>query len=360
MGDVLGFAGGLTVSESALYALSAVILALFAVTIAFSGYAVLLRARHDRKEALWEKLSAKWQEPVLAVIMDPAQIPAAQALVADEHRLHFVRFVLEYSRRVKGEERETLRQLAHPFLEGVVAQTGDRRSEIRTRAIQTLGTLGLPAYGDYVVAGLSDPSPLVSMVAARYLARKEFPQYAIHVLDHLDRFEGWNRRFFASMLAAMGPEVAPRLRDGLGDPETAKWLRGVYAEALWMQGDPLSGDIAAKALETANDRESLAALLRLIASVGYGSHVEAVRPHCTAADVVVRAQALHALGRLGDESEIPFLREAMLDDDSPWTALHAARGVKEAGGSDVLKEIAESDHPHARLAGQVLYEEDDS
>lgn len=358
MSDILGL-GGLTVSESALLALTLVILLLFLVTIAFSGYAIILRARHERKEALWEKLSAKWEEPVLSVIMDPDQIPATQALVSNEHRLHFVRFVLEYTRRVKGEERETLRKLAHPFLEGVVAQTRDRRSEIRTRAIQTLGTLGLPAYGDHVVAGLDDPSPLVSMVAARYLARKEFPQYSIHVLNHLDRFEGWNRRFFASMLAAMGPEVSPRLRDGLENEETASWLRSVYAEALWMQADPLSADIAASALATAEDRDLLAALLRLIASVGYQDHLEAVRRHCSSTDVVVRAQALHALGLLGDEREIPILREAMYDG-SPWTALHAARGVKEAGGADVLKEIAESDHPNAKLAGQVLYEEDDS
>lgn len=359
MGELLGLASRLTVSESALIALSAIILALFFVTLAFSGYAILLRARHERREALWEKLSAEWEEPVLAVIMDPAEIPATQAKVPEEYRLHFVRFVLEYSRRVRGEERATLRELALPFLSEIVERSHDRRSEVRTRAVQTLGSLGLPVYGDAVVDGLNDPSPLVTMVAARYLAREEFPQYAIHVLNHLDRFEGWNRRFLASMLAAMGPEVSPRLREGLESTETASWLRSVYAEALRMQMDPLAGDIAARALDHSNDRELLASLLRLLAVVGHEGHLEPIRHRCVSADVVVRAQALHALGLLGDQADLPMLREAMYDA-SPWTALHAARGVKEAGGQAILKEIAESDHPNAKLAGQVLYEEEDT
>jgi hypothetical protein len=49
-----------------------------------------------------------------------------------------------------------------------------------------------------------------------------------------------------------------------------------------------------------------------------------------------------------------------MNDASPWVALHAARGVREAGGERVLGELAASDHAHARLAGQVLYQEDDA
>jgi hypothetical protein len=49
-----------------------------------------------------------------------------------------------------------------------------------------------------------------------------------------------------------------------------------------------------------------------------------------------------------------------MDDPSPWATLHAARGVRAAGGRRILEEIAASDHPHAALAGQVLFEEDES
>jgi hypothetical protein len=46
-----------------------------------------------------------------------------------------------------------------------------------------------------------------------------------------------------------------------------------------------------------------------------------------------------------------------MDDPSPWAAMHAARGVREAGGERILAEIAESSHPNAELARQILFEE---
>lgn len=222
--------------------------------------------------------------------------------------------------------------------------------------MQTLGTLGLPRYSAEVLKGLYDPSPLVSMVAARYLARPEFPQYAPELMTHLHRFEGWNRRFLASMLATMGPEVSPMLRDGLLDPERPTWLRGVFAEALRMQLDPRAADAAVEALEATDDRDFSASLLRLLAAVGRPGHVEVLRALSDTDDEIVRAQALHALGVLGGRAELPLLFAGM-DDPSPWAALHAARGVRDAGGVELLEEIAESDHAQAELAGQVLFEE---
>jgi HEAT repeat protein len=358
MDQLLDLAARLTVSESGLLLLVAIVLALFGVTVSFSLYALALRVRHKRRDELWQKLSAEWEGPVLAAIVDADQIEAAQAVVPEEYRLHFVRFVLEYTRRVRGAERRTLRKLVAPYLPLVAERTNDRRSEVRTRAIQTLGTLGLPEYAEEVLAGLKDPSPLVSMVAARYLARAEFPQFAPAVMQHLDRFEGWNSRFLASMLATIGPDATQVLRDGLMNVETPPWLRAVQAEALRMQLDPVAGDIAIKALETAEDRELIASLLRLLAVVGRPEHVPAIRVLCGSSDIIVRAQALHALGLLSDETDIPLLVEAM-HDHSPWAALHAARGVHEAGGAAILSEIAQSDHENARLAGQVLFEEEE-
>ena len=351
--------GSFTATEGALITLSIIVIALMLVALFFSAYAVLLRARHARRDRLWEALSARWEAPVLAAILDPDAVPAAQATVPEEYRLHFVQFVLEYSRRVRGAERRTLRVLAEPYLDEVAERTHHRNSEVRTRAVQTLGTLGLPKYSEDVLRGLEDPSPLVSMVAARYLARAEFPQFAPAVMKHLGRFEGWNPRFLASMLAAIGPEASPVLRQGLVDTATPTWLRAVYAEALRMQLDPLAGDLALEALGTTDERELLAPLLTLLAAVGRPDHVPTIREYCSSDDIIVRAQALHALGLLSDAAEIPLLLDAM-DDPSPWATLHAARGVRAAGGRRILEEIAASDHPHAALAGQVLFEEDES
>ena len=208
-----------SLTEGVLLVLSGVIIALFGVTLLFSLYAILLRFRHARRDRLWTALTHRWEEPVLAAIVDPDRVADVHAAVPEEYRLHFVNFVLEYTRRVRGEERRTLRALAAPYLGEIAERTQHRDAGLRTRAVQTLGTLGLPDYSKEVLAGLNDPSPLVSMVAARYLAREEFPEFAPAVLEHLDKFDGWNRRFLASMLAAIGTDASDTLRGGLEDAE---------------------------------------------------------------------------------------------------------------------------------------------
>lgn len=357
MPDLVGLFEVLTLSDSALIILVIAIAALFVVTAAFSTYAVFVRLNNQRRDRRWVTLTARWQQPVLAALVDPEQSAAVHATVEERYRRHFVQFVLEYVRRVRGEERHTLRALALPYLPLIAPRARHRRSEIRTRAIQTLGTLGLPTYADTLIAALDDPSPLVSMVAARYVARQDFPELAGPVLAHLGRFEGWNRRFLASMLAAMGPDVAPRLREGLADEGNASWVRAVLADALLMQLDPVAADVAARVVVTSEDRELLASALRLLAGVGRPGHAAVIRARCGSPDFVIRAEALSALGVLSDDEDLPLLKRSM-DDPSPWVALHAARGVREAGGRALLAELAETDGPKAVLAGQVLFEEE--
>jgi len=197
------------------------------------------------------------------------------------------------------------------------------------------------------------------MVAARYLARPEYPQYGPVLMEHLDQFEGWNRNFLASMLAMMGTEIAPVLRDRLLDEDQPNWLRAVYAEALRMRVDGRAADPAVEALESTTDRDLSASLLRLLAAVGRPEHVDVLRRLSQVEDEIIRAQALHALGVLGDTAELPLLFAGM-EDESPWAALHAARGVRDAGGAEMLEEIARSEGEQARLAGQVLFEEENA
>ena len=334
-----------------------VILALFAVTVVFSGYTLILRLRHDARRRRWARLSAAWEGPVLRALADVDLAPRVHEAVEPKYRLHFVRFVLEYSRRVRGEERSALRELARPYLAPLAERTRSRRAEVRVRAVQTLGTLGLPDYEREVLAGLDDESPVVAMVAARALAREEFPQHAAPVLARIHRFEDWNLRFLAAMLAAMGPEIGGELRRNLADPGRPSWVRTVDAEALRMQMDPAAGDVAAALLDAGQDPELLVALLRLLEVVGRPQHAVAVRSLCDTRHVMVRAHALHALGVLGDESDVPRLLDGM-NDASPWVALHAARGVRAAGAGQILTHIATSGHPRALLAAQVMNEEE--
>jgi HEAT repeat protein len=326
---------------------------LFIITLVIAAYAVTLRALNGARERRRARYAEKWKDRLLLALADDEEAAALQRSVTESERLPFIGLTVQYARRMRGDQRETLGRLVRPFL-GLVAERARSRSvEVRARAIQTLGILGLPEHGQLLMEALDDPSTLVAMVAARALAHRESPEYAQAVLARLHRFTGWDQRFLASMLASMGPGVAPALRDGLADMRADPRSRAVLADALQIQGDLAAGDVAADTLQTATDRDLLAAVLRLLRDVGRPEHAEAVRAHARSDDPVVRAHALHALGAVGGERDIPQLVDSMRDP-SPWAALNAAKGVLAAGGTGVLTEMVGSGDQVGVLARQVL------
>lgn len=355
MASLLQLEGSWTGREATLAALLVVVAALFLVTLLFSAYAVALRMRNKARDRRRTAFGDRWREPLLLAVADPDAIDALRATIREDERLHFVGFAVQYARRLRGEGRAALRDIVRPYLGDVVARADARSVEVRARAIQTLGMLGLPEHAGRVISALDDPSPLVAMVAARALAQEESPAYAAAVLERLPRFDGWNRRFLASMLAAMGPQVGETLRRALADSQAEPKARAVLAEALQLQGDPLAGDVAVEVLQGTSDRDLQAAALRLLHSVGRPQHAPVVRGFLDSGDAVVRTQALRALGSVGSESDVPRLLEAMADA-SPWTALSAARAVSAAGARSVLTEIGASESGAAGLARQVLAE----
>ena len=356
MGEIGAFLAAAGVRERALVVLVLTILALIVLSLAFASYTILLRASTVLSEKRWRRLTALWEEPVLNAVLGSETAPQVHATVEPRYRLHFVRFVLEYSRRVKGEERAVLRSLALPYLGPLAARSRSPRNEVRTRAVQTLGTLGLPTYAAEVIAALDDPSPLVAMVAARALCREEYPQYLPDVLLRLGRFEGWSPSFMSSMLAAVGPAAAGPLREALADAARPPSARAVAAEALRVLSDLESADTAAAVAEKEQHPDLVAAALRLLTVVGRPEHIEVIRARCASADFAVRASAASALGTLALEEDRMRLLGAM-SDPSPWVAIAGARALVAAGGCAALKELGDSDHPRALLAQQVLLEE---
>lgn len=355
MGELGAFLAAAGIRERAMVLLALIILALIILALAFAAYAVLLRIRTELRERRWKALVARWEGPVLDALLEPEAVPRVHAAVAEGDRLRFVRFVLEYSRRVKGEERDVLRELALPYLDPIAERAWSPRAEVRTRAVQTLGTLGLPRYAGEVLTALDDPSPLVAMVAARSLCRQEHPEYAAAVLRRLGRFQGWSPSFMASMLAAVGPEAAPALRETLGDDHQVPMARAVAADALRLLSDFEAGDVAARVVEVESDEELLAAALRLLATIGRPEHAVVIRVRCASPDFAVRSSAYAALGMLGLGEDEGRLLGGM-SDPSPWVAIQAARGLF-GGARELLQDLADSDHPRAALARQMLLEE---
>lgn len=349
-------AGWAALGQGALGILVLSIVALVALAFVFAGYTVLLRVRTDRRERHWQALTAQWEGPLLCAVADPEESAAMHALVAPDQGLHFVRFVLEYTRRVRGPERQVLRTLALPYLEPIARRLDSPFVEIRTRAAQTLGTLGLPRYAPDVIEALDDPSPLVAMVAAWSLCLEANPEYAPAVLRHIRRFDDWSRGFVASLLASLGSGAAPVLRTALRSPGEPPWVRAATADALQTLDDFDAGDAAAEVAARENDPELVAAALRLLAAVGRPEHAAIIRERCASPDFTLRASAIAALGVLGDADDQARLLGAMADP-SPWVAIQAARGLAAGGGRLLLQDLRDSDHPRARLAAQVLEEE---
>jgi len=340
-------------ADTALFVLSAAIVLLAALAVVFAVVTILLRAANSRRARLWSVLEARWEARVMDVLAGDAAPEQVHRLVGPREQLYFADFLLRFQRRLRGAEREVIAALAAPYLDAVAAQLRLRDPERRARAVQTLSRLGGGRHGDAVVRALDDDSALVAMVAARALVRSADPGRSAEVLKRMHRFRGWSPRYLASLLAGMGPDAAPTLCDFAADAANPAAVRAVAVDALRMLHDLPSADVAAALLGATEDRELLAACLRLLAALGRTEHLHRARARLRDGDAVVRAMATRAVGALGGSADLADLRRA-LDDPSPWVAIEGANGLGSAGGEDVLRDVAGSTHPRAVLAQQVL------
>ncbi|HPO10014.1 MAG TPA: hypothetical protein PLZ55_15170, partial [bacterium] len=156
-----------------LFLLSLAIVFLLICSVIFAAYSILLRIRNNRKAAHWARLETAWEQAILEVLSGEKEPLDLQQRVGRKDTLYFVDFVMRYARRLRGQEREILTELVRPFLSRITERTVGGDAERRARAVQTISTLGFEEYTDRIIAALDDPSPLVAMIAARALARKE-------------------------------------------------------------------------------------------------------------------------------------------------------------------------------------------
>lgn len=340
--------------EGVLTALIVAIGVLMALVLLVSVVLIYLHTRNERAAARHARLEAEWEPALMeALVAGPDGFPLDH-LVQPADRLQFVWFLVRYARRLRGEERGNLQQLAAPFLPEVARRARHRSPEVRARAVQTLVTLGMPVYADNVLGALDDPSPLVAMVAARGLAREEHAVHAPAVLARIDRFSRWHGRFLSAMLGSIGQAAAPALRQTMADSTVSPHGRAVAGQALAQLSDLQAADLAAEILRTEHDETLLTAALAILADVGQPSHLPDVRillhPDRPA---WVRAQALETIACLGSAGEVPLLVSA-LDDASPWVGLKAAHGLATLGAVDELSRLEQRDDRTGTLAREVL------
>ena len=348
---------GLAALDRGLLALAWVVALLLAASLGFAALALLLRLRNFKLEQRHEALITAWEPPMLNVLAGAAPDGLLRARVGSGDTERFVSFLLGYARRLRGEERATVKRLARPYLAAVAKRVGRGSAERRGQAVQVLAELGMPEYADAVAYALDDRSNIVAMIAARGLFRQGYEDYFPLVLGRLPRFTIWSRSFLSSLLARGGPGATPHLRETLADSAAAPLVRAVAADALRLLNDLESASISASILEAegTKDRELVAACVRLLRHVGHEGHLRLLRPLVTAADPVIRAAAVGALGAIGGPREVPLLQD-VLDDVAYWVSLEAARGLMKLGAAHALERLAGFHGPSAVLARQVLSE----
>ncbi len=339
-----------------LIGLSILIASLFILAILFLIYAFFLRFANYLKHKYWTSLETKWDGIILEILAGAVPPDNLIEKIRRRERRYFIEYLLRYARRLRGEEIEILVQLAKPFLPVIVKGLRSKISERRAQAIQIISVLGIRDYDSDIIAMLDDRSPLVAMVAARTLARKEHPEYVRHVLGRFHRFENWSPAYLSSMLVAVGPEITPDLRNVLTESSKPNHDRRIAADALCELNDFHAADIAVSVLSEECDRELLAAGLRLLARLGRPDHLDSIRPLTESSDELIRGLAVRSLGELGELEDRPRMWE-MVFDSSPWVALQAARALKSSGGGDRLKTLTQSEHKHSVIAQQVLAED---
>lgn len=349
---------GIAQNPDVVFRLLILVIIVLAITVlAFVVMTIVLRWRNERKAAVWGRLEHKWDPLVLDVIVGAVAPERLWRLVNRGEEVFFLSYLLRYARRVTGQEREVIQELARPYLGHILPQSQDRSAERRARAVQTVGELGLPDHTDSIIAALDDRSHLVAMIAASALAVHPSEDSEAAVMAHLDRFTGWRPTYLAAVLAAPGPSVAPLLRESLVDRGRSPAVRRIAAIALTFLRDPAAADSAFAIATEETDRDLRASALRLLTLVGRPEHLPGIRDLAVSSDPILRGAACGVLGTLGVAEDRVTLEQATLEDSSSWVALQAARGLLAAHGREALVRLAASDHQRAPVAIQVLSEE---
>jgi HEAT repeat protein len=343
-------------STQVFLALTLTVLTLLGMATFFAVVTFVLRLKNEKEDRRWADLLRSWEPLLLEALYEPEKLQGLWDSVDEKYHLDFLEFNLQYSQRLGGPEKQTLKLAAAPYLEAVRPLLNHRRVGVRARAVQTLGTLGMPEFMEEVKAAVDDPAPFVAALAARLVARQAGPEEAQDFCRRLSRFKTFRNWYLVDMVVDLGPQAIPAIREALADPDRPAQIRAVAAHSLSVLGDLAAAELAGELATTEEDPGLLASLMRLLARVGTGELSSAARAHLDADEFFVRAAATRALSELGGAEDLPYLVEK-LNDPSAWVRLAAARGVYHIGSKRAFRALSRGDDPAAPLFRQVLAEE---
>jgi HEAT repeat protein len=343
--------------EMALQILILTVVFLFVVTIIIAVGVVMLRMKNNILSNRYSRLEKSWEGQIMEILYADENKAYPELEIRRRDREFFVQYLYRFASRLRGQELQIIKDLSAPYLPMIESKLQRGYPELRARNINILATLGFPEFIDPIIEALKEDAPIVKMAAARILAHADYPEHISLILPELSHFDEWSMNFLSSMLSEMGPSVAPRLREELLDGGASVRVRIAAAEALRQMGDLAAPDAAVKVLEAGEDPELSASCLKILRDMGTPRHRPLLLDLVGSPEEIIRIHALSALGSVGLTSDSDIMLKG-LDDPSSWVALQAARALHQIKNTQLLEEIAASDHFRASIAQQILTEVD--
>lgn len=290
---------------------------LLVAVVAFVRARANQRARHQREiTAIWTPIFHRAIEG-----LDTPTLP----VIAKRDQAVVLGLWIHYFQYLRGKARTCLRRLAYYI--GLNHHTSEllqhRNMAQRALAVVALGNMGTPEAWDELVRLSNDENPMLSLLAGRAMLRIN-PEWAVPILlAQLDHRDDWPMTRIGGIFEeAPAATVESHLHEALrmssptGASRILSLLSLIHVKESWQLLEPLlqphqSPNLLAAALRAIHEPRAHAAVLLLV------SH------H----DWVVRAQAVAALGRIGQPGDEKLLME-MLGDPAWWVRYRAACALR--------------------------------
>ncbi|MCC5880626.1 MAG: HEAT repeat domain-containing protein [Idiomarina sp.] len=281
----------------------------------------------SRRSLLRErKLTELWQAHFHQAICDGTLAVSDMPRLKRRHRKDFLEYWSQVHAYVRGSGDKGLNELAHlvDLPRWLTRYLSDPRISVRLSAITALGYFGKATATQerYVLRALESKNRLLSITALRCLMSLNVERTLGELANRL-AFMNWSdSRLVSALKEAPREQVLAVLDNALHDaplPRALKCYR--LAEQLRGYTDQQTTDTL---LERFADQEAaLSQFLRLVNTPSSRPQVITLLSHPSAN---IRAQAIMALGRIGDTSDADRLL-TMLDDSDNWVRYDAAATI---------------------------------
>ncbi len=259
---------------------------------------------------------------MLAMVGEPG---GALPVLARRDQWRFLKLWNHMQESVRGDATQRLGALAHQLGCQHMARRLLASGSLTRRlfAILTLGHMRDATAWDLLDVQLRQPGRISSLYAARALIQIDLQRGVRAVVPHLLQRDDWEMVRIAILLQEFRDALGGELTQRLAGLPTALWPRALQlAEALHLH---VPADIVLPWLQMEQPADVLSAALRLANDAEVRPAVRALAGH---ADWRVRVQAAHALGRLGEPSDVAVLT-GLLSDPQWWVRYRAAGALSQ-------------------------------